>query len=301
MRLSFVVRSVNAWFGRVVYERDSWDQALNEWSEDSGYGSIIAMLVRICVALTRAILWVFMMVGHLISHFMLRRMEFDADRSQSRLVGVRTFEKTFRRLALLDAAAEEAAEIVAGCYSNDRYPDDFAALVVGLADTMSTVRSPAGARGTGGRPHRVIRHASVVLGSVGECGARESSRRHRSRLAGISPVPHSAKADRGGIPRPLQSHVRPRHPANAATGRRLLERAGDVSEMWARGVVRSSVTARCHGAPLPQWLRHAKRDQECQPPNTPGLCPSACCEIVPQAARTEKGPAESECHPGREP
>ena len=52
-------------------------------------------------------------------------------------MGVWTFEKTFRRLALLDAAAEEAAEIVAGCYSNDRYPDDFAALVVGLADTMS--------------------------------------------------------------------------------------------------------------------------------------------------------------------
>ena len=28
MRLSYVVRSVNAWFARVVFERDGWDESL---------------------------------------------------------------------------------------------------------------------------------------------------------------------------------------------------------------------------------------------------------------------------------
>ncbi len=30
MRLSYVVRRVNGWFARVVYQRDGWDQALEE-------------------------------------------------------------------------------------------------------------------------------------------------------------------------------------------------------------------------------------------------------------------------------
>jgi hypothetical protein len=29
MRLTFIVRSINAWFGRVVHERDEWDEKLN--------------------------------------------------------------------------------------------------------------------------------------------------------------------------------------------------------------------------------------------------------------------------------
>lgn len=138
MRFSFVVRSVNAWFARVVYERDGWDEALDDWAEDGGYAGAIAWFVRACVMVTRGILWVFMVIGHIISGFMLRRMEFDADRHEVRLVGVRTFEKTFRRMAVMNAAAEEAAEIITSCWYNDRYPEDYAALVVGLADTMST-------------------------------------------------------------------------------------------------------------------------------------------------------------------
>jgi hypothetical protein len=138
MRFNFVVRSVNAWFARVVHERDGWDQALDEREEEGGVVGAIAWFVRMCVKVTRAILWMFMTFGHIISSFMMRRMEFDADRHEVRLIGVRTFEKTFRRMAVMSAAAEEAGEIITSCWHNDRYPDDYAALVVGLADTMST-------------------------------------------------------------------------------------------------------------------------------------------------------------------
>src|SRR4029453_2130752 len=81
---------------------------------------------------------VFMAIAHGLSCFLLRQMEFDADRSEARLVGVSTFEKTFRRLAILTAADEDATEIVNDCWLKDRFPDDFAALVVGLADDMDS-------------------------------------------------------------------------------------------------------------------------------------------------------------------
>jgi Zn-dependent protease with chaperone function len=136
MRLSFVVRSINAWFARVVYERDAWDEELRDWCQDSSIWSLVAVMVRVGVGITRCILWVLMVIAHCLSSFLLRKMEYDADRSEVRLVGIQTFEKTFRRIALMSAAEVEAKEIIEGCWMKDRYPDDYATLVVGLADTL---------------------------------------------------------------------------------------------------------------------------------------------------------------------
>jgi Zn-dependent protease with chaperone function len=137
MRLSYLIRSINHWFSRIVYERDSWDEALADWCKDSSGLTLIFYPVAGCVMATRGILWVFMAIGHGLSCFLLRRMEFDADRYEARLAGTRTFETTFRRMAIMDAANEEAVELVQGCYHNDRYPDDFAALVVSYAKGFS--------------------------------------------------------------------------------------------------------------------------------------------------------------------
>jgi Zn-dependent protease with chaperone function len=137
MRVSFLVRSINDWFRRVVFERDEWDEKLNDWRRESeGLSGIVAVAVQSCVIGTRVVLGVFMLISHGLSCFLLRQMEFDADRSEARLVGARTFEKTFRRLTVLSAAAEEATQIVTDGWLKDRFPDDFAALVVGLADDM---------------------------------------------------------------------------------------------------------------------------------------------------------------------
>jgi Zn-dependent protease with chaperone function len=137
MRLTYIVRSVNAWFSRIVFERDEWDVSLAEWCKEEGWAGMIAWAVRACVVGTRAILWVFMMAAHGVSCFMLRRMEYDADRSEARLVGVKTFEKTSRRMARLQAASEEAQEIVERCWIKDRFPEDYPALVIGLAAALS--------------------------------------------------------------------------------------------------------------------------------------------------------------------
>ena len=80
MRLSYVVRSVNAWFWRLVYERDDWDEALVRGCEEGDRLAIFLYLALLCVWLTRGVLWLLMAVGHALSCFMLRQMEYDADR-----------------------------------------------------------------------------------------------------------------------------------------------------------------------------------------------------------------------------
>jgi len=93
MRLTYLVRSVNAWFARVVYERDAWDEKLVEWSETGDIRTRIPFyLARLFVWLSRRILWGLMLVGQAVSCFMLRQMEFDADRYEARLAGSTAFE-----------------------------------------------------------------------------------------------------------------------------------------------------------------------------------------------------------------
>ena len=53
MRVSLLIRMVNYWFARVVYERDAWDQALAEWSKGgNGYLMALAGITRLAVWLT---------------------------------------------------------------------------------------------------------------------------------------------------------------------------------------------------------------------------------------------------------
>ncbi|HEY2252200.1 MAG TPA: M48 family metallopeptidase, partial [Planctomycetaceae bacterium] len=95
MRLTFIIRSISFWFVRVVYERDAWDEWLKDQAAGTGgwvYG--VVQLARACVWLTRRILWVLMWIGNLVSCFMLRQMEFDADRHEARFAGSQTFQQT---------------------------------------------------------------------------------------------------------------------------------------------------------------------------------------------------------------
>ena len=46
LRLTGIVRGVNAWFGRVVYERDEWDVKLERWARDRTRGWASSCLRR---------------------------------------------------------------------------------------------------------------------------------------------------------------------------------------------------------------------------------------------------------------
>src|SRR5207248_927529 len=104
-RLTFLVRSINFWFMRVVYQRDAWDeqldQAASQWDLRIGW---VLHLARLGVWLSRRVLWAFMMIGHVVSSFLLRQMEFHADAHEARLVGGDVFESTTRQMAFLEIA-----------------------------------------------------------------------------------------------------------------------------------------------------------------------------------------------------
>ena len=80
MRATYLIRSINAWFVRVVYQRDGVDEALDGAIAESESGvGLILLVAKFFVYVTRWIMWTFMMVAHIGSRFLLRQMEFDAD------------------------------------------------------------------------------------------------------------------------------------------------------------------------------------------------------------------------------
>ena len=106
MRMSFLIRAVSYWFTRVVYERDRWDVWLASWGGGRRVDvriALVFLLTQGAVWLSRRILWALMMAGHVVSSYLLRQMELDADRHEARLSGSDVFEQDMRRLAVLSA------------------------------------------------------------------------------------------------------------------------------------------------------------------------------------------------------
>ncbi len=131
MRLTYVIRSVNFWFLRVVYERDAWDQQLEKAGKDTTFWmlTLVVNVARLMVWFTRRILWVLMWVGNVISCFMLRQMEFDADRYEARLVGGKTFESTCRELTHLGVSFQKSMSDLGATWQDGRLADSLPGLV----------------------------------------------------------------------------------------------------------------------------------------------------------------------------
>jgi Zn-dependent protease with chaperone function len=91
MRLSYVIRAVNGWFARVVYERDAFDVMLAEWSEDAEDWRIMLLggCAQLGVGCSRLLLKLLMFTGHGVSCFLLRQMEYDADSYEIKLAAAK--------------------------------------------------------------------------------------------------------------------------------------------------------------------------------------------------------------------
>jgi Zn-dependent protease with chaperone function len=131
MRLSYLIRSINFWFARVVYQRDEWDETLAAWSTDGNvYSMLLAGIARLAVWLTRRVLWVLMYLGHLVSSFLLRQMEYDADRYEARMVGGEVFASTCWRLRELNLAEGGAFADLRASWQERRLPDNLPRLIL---------------------------------------------------------------------------------------------------------------------------------------------------------------------------
>lgn len=131
LRLSYLIRSINHWFARVVYEEDVYDVRLRMWSRNFGLQvGLIFLVARFLVWLVKRILWVLMKVGHLISCFMLRQMEFDADRYETALVGPDAFESTCVKIGHLSVAQSRAFEDLDRFWEEEKLVDSLPELVM---------------------------------------------------------------------------------------------------------------------------------------------------------------------------
>lgn len=132
MRLTYLIRSINGWFARVVYERDAWDERLVSWAREGGSGwiSLVLWVAQGMVWLTRRVLWALMWAGHVVSSFMLRQMEFDADRYEARVAGSNAFAETSAKLPLLGIASQGAYSDLGQAWNDRRLCDDLPGLIM---------------------------------------------------------------------------------------------------------------------------------------------------------------------------
>jgi Zn-dependent protease with chaperone function len=141
MRAAYLIRQINAWFFRVVYERDKWDVALEMASEDEQTGVAMVMIfymARLAVWLTRRLLWVLMAAGNALSCFMGRQMEFDADRYETRLVGSEVVLELMRRLRQLNLGSDVAIKQIREKWSKERKLfDQIPDFIVSRADEIT--------------------------------------------------------------------------------------------------------------------------------------------------------------------
>jgi Zn-dependent protease with chaperone function len=133
MRLSYVIRQINGWFVRVVYERDAWDVWLEEWGMEAQDAGVLLLVncARLGVGCSRLILKLLMLLGHAVSCFLLRQMEYDADSYEIKVAGSGAAEAATRRMAELGEALDRSyKEMRTGWNVSRRLPEDFPAYVV---------------------------------------------------------------------------------------------------------------------------------------------------------------------------
>ncbi|NQT17769.1 MAG: M48 family metalloprotease [Planctomycetes bacterium] len=137
MRLTYTIRTVNGWFTRVVHERDRFDEGLFTVIGDADW-QIAAVLYVVCffIWVTRQILWVLMIASHAICGFMLRQMEFHADRYEARMAGVDQFEAVLRRMALLNVAQQAAVAELQAFHKEGRLGDDLPRFIMANLDEL---------------------------------------------------------------------------------------------------------------------------------------------------------------------
>ena len=132
MRLTYIIRRINGWFARVAYDRDSWDEWLEDWAAESeGWVSFIVTTAQFAVWCSRLLLKLLMFIGHGIGCFMLRQMEYDADSYESKVVGSVCTEESFRRLHALAKVTEVAyKDMRVGWNLGKKLPDSFPAYLL---------------------------------------------------------------------------------------------------------------------------------------------------------------------------
>ncbi|HEY1049614.1 MAG TPA: M48 family metalloprotease [Prosthecobacter sp.] len=94
MRLDYLIRTINHWFARAVFERDAWDQKLEALAASKHSLSFLGRAATAMISAGRAILKVLAQAGGVLSGYMSRHMEYDADAHAARMAGGNEYVET---------------------------------------------------------------------------------------------------------------------------------------------------------------------------------------------------------------
>lgn len=131
MRAGHVVVSINVWFASAVFVRDAWDNRLSVAAQRSSLSLVraVAMIAQIFVFLTRLLLFALMLLGWLISGFLSRQMELDADRYLVGVAGSRSLRDVLIKGHALFYAWQAVHEDLQRAWFDGRLADDLPALI----------------------------------------------------------------------------------------------------------------------------------------------------------------------------
>lgn len=110
MRLAHLIHFIQRWFFRAVYEpnavQDFFEKSLSKtWDFRI---QLLMLLSMLFVWITKLVLMGLMTIGYIVSNFMSRQMEYDADQYEFEIAGSRAFESTMYSIVLLNIAYEHA-------------------------------------------------------------------------------------------------------------------------------------------------------------------------------------------------
>lgn len=138
MKSTYLIRTINMWFARVVYQRDRLDEMLDHAISESDFRiSLLLMFGKLFVLLSRGILWCFMMVAHAISCMMSRQMEYDADRYEAFVAGSEQFKNTSDRLQALAAGQQTMYGTVMSALNDSVLLDDLPNITAAKANEVT--------------------------------------------------------------------------------------------------------------------------------------------------------------------
>jgi len=130
MRFHYLTFAINAWFYRAVFERDSWDEKLVQVArENENWVGVILHVARGMIWLVRRILHGLMQLSHRISSYLLRQMEFDADRYEAEVAGSGQFGDTCIQLHKLSMAMQQGHQHLAQSWEDGRLVEDFPGMI----------------------------------------------------------------------------------------------------------------------------------------------------------------------------
>jgi Zn-dependent protease with chaperone function len=133
MSSSHIIRAINQWFARVVFERDPFDRQLERAMEKhhhNGYVGVVLACVIALIWVGRKTLHGLMLVGNTITCLQLRQMERDADYYQTAICGSASFAATVSEMQVLAVAHATALQGLGSLWQHGRLTTNYPAYVV---------------------------------------------------------------------------------------------------------------------------------------------------------------------------